>query len=122
VQGKVLFTDDTDYWQQHSFKYAFQNASSFFKLGGEDVNVYGGGELNGNGMKWWKMFHTDKNIIRPNLFTIEGLIGGSVSNLTLRDSPMWVNLIMDSKNVVYDNLQIQMISEDPEIPAKNTDG
>jgi galacturan 1,4-alpha-galacturonidase len=42
VQGTILFTDDTDYWQEHGFKFGFQNVTTFFKLGGEDVLMYGG--------------------------------------------------------------------------------
>ncbi len=42
IQGKILFTNDTTYWQAHSFKFGFQNVTSFFKLGGQDVFIYGG--------------------------------------------------------------------------------
>lgn len=42
IQGTIKFTDDTDYWQANSFPFVFQNVTSFFKLGGEDVFIYGG--------------------------------------------------------------------------------
>ncbi len=42
IQGRILFTNDTDYWQAHSFPFIFQNVTTFFKLGGEDVFIYGG--------------------------------------------------------------------------------
>jgi hypothetical protein len=35
--------------QENSFKQIFQNATTFFQIGGEDVNVYGDGTLDGNG-------------------------------------------------------------------------
>ena len=49
IQGIILFTNDTKYWQANSFRHGFQNATTFFQLGGEDVNIYGGGTLEGNG-------------------------------------------------------------------------
>lgn len=42
IQGTIKFTDDTDYWQNNSFPFVFQNVTSFFKLGGDDVLIYGG--------------------------------------------------------------------------------
>lgn len=42
IRGTIKFTDDTDYWQANSFKFGFQNVTTFFKLGGEDVFIYGG--------------------------------------------------------------------------------
>lgn len=45
IQGTIKFTDDTDYWQANSFPFVFQNVTSFFKLGGDDVFIYGGRSL-----------------------------------------------------------------------------
>lgn len=42
VQGTIKFTPDTDYWQKAGFDFVFQNATTFFKLGGDDVFMYGG--------------------------------------------------------------------------------
>lgn len=42
IRGNIKFTDDTDYWQANSFKFGFQNVTTFFKLGGDDVFIYGG--------------------------------------------------------------------------------
>lgn len=42
VQGTIRFTNDTDYWQAHGFQFGFQNVTTFFKMGGEDVLMYGG--------------------------------------------------------------------------------
>lgn len=52
IQSYIQFTNDTDYWQENAFYQTFQNATTFFQLGGEDVNVYGGGMLDGNGQVW----------------------------------------------------------------------
>lgn len=42
IRGNIKFTDDTDYWQANSFRFGFQNVTTFFKLGGDDVFIYGG--------------------------------------------------------------------------------
>ena len=42
IQGHIQFSNDTEYWQNNSFDFLFQNVTSFFKLGGEDVWIYGG--------------------------------------------------------------------------------
>jgi galacturan 1,4-alpha-galacturonidase len=40
IQGYIQFTNNTDYWQANSFKLIFQNATTFWNWGGEDVAIY----------------------------------------------------------------------------------
>lgn len=84
IQGYVQFTNDTDYWQANSFKQIFQNATTFFQLGGNDVNVYGGGTLDGNGQIWYDLYAQNIYTLRPILFGTIGLKTGSISDLKLR--------------------------------------
>lgn len=42
IQGTIKFTDDIDYWTDASFPFVFQNLTSYFLLGGDDVFIYGG--------------------------------------------------------------------------------
>lgn len=121
IQGDILFTNDTDYWQANAFKQVFQNATTFFQLGGEDVNVYGGGTLNGNGQVWYDLYAKDIYILRPILFGTIGLHNGSISNLNLRYSPQWYNLVANSSNVIFSDITISGYSSSDNI-AKNTDG
>lgn len=109
IQGSIIFTPDIAYWSANAFKHTFQKAESFFQIGGSDVNVYGGGSLNGNGAVW------GTKDIRPILFAVKGLKGGQIADLTLKNSPQWFNLIRDSQNVVYNNIKISGKN-------KNTDG
>lgn len=121
ILGTVKFTNDTDYWQKHSFKHHYQNATSFFQLGGEDVNVYGGGTLDGNGQVWYDLYAKDKLILRPILVGIIGLKGGSIGPLKLRYSPQWYQLVANSSDVVFDGVDVSGYSRS-ENEAKNTDG
>ncbi|OJJ55877.1 hypothetical protein ASPSYDRAFT_60051 [Aspergillus sydowii CBS 593.65] len=121
ILGRVVFTDDTDYWQANSFKHGFQNATTFFQLGGEDVNVYGGGTLDGNGQVWYDLFAEDALILRPILFGVIGLHGGTIGPLKLRYSPQWYQLVANSSDVLFDGIDISGYSNS-ENEAKNTDG
>jgi len=117
----VQFTNDTDYWQAHSFKQIYQNATTFFQLGGEDVNVYGGGTLDGNGQVWYDLYAQDALILRPILFGVIGLNGGTIGPLKLRYSLQWYQFVANSSNVVFDGLDISGYSTSKH-EAKNTDG
>ena len=121
IQGYIQFTDDTDYWQANSFKQIFQNATTFFELGGEDVNVYGGGTLDGNGQIWYDLYAQDIYILRPILFGTVGLNSGTISNLNLIYSPQYYNWVANSSNVIFDNISITGFSNSNNM-AKNTDG
>ncbi|WPH01672.1 Exopolygalacturonase X-1 [Acrodontium crateriforme] len=121
IQGYIQFTNDTDYWQKHAFQQTFQNATTFFQLGGTDVNVYGGGMLDGNGQIWYDLYAKNIYVLRPILFGTIGLNFGSISNLKLRFSPQWYNFLANSTNVVYDNINIAGSSQSKNL-AKNTDG
>lgn len=89
LTGTLNFCADVDYWVENSFKIDFQNQSTFWYIGGEDVNVYGAGQgvLNGNGQAWYDRFATVKDLLRPILFVTNGLEGGSVTGLKMRNSP-----------------------------------
>lgn len=111
----MTFSGDTNYWQKSAFKYKFQNAACYFALGGTDVNVYGGGTIDGNGGVWSNVFASNKNAIRPIPMCVVGMNGGTISDLSMRNSAQWFNLVMDSRNVVYSNIRING-------HMKNTDG
>ncbi|KAF7871616.1 hypothetical protein EAF04_003723 [Stromatinia cepivora] len=121
IQGEILFSNDTTYWQANSFPFVFQNATSFFKLGGEDVFIYGGGTLNGNGQVWYDLYAKDIYALRPVLIGIDGLKDSILTDLVLRYSPQYYNFIANSSNVVYNNINISGGSSSKN-PAKNTDG
>lgn len=103
IQGYIQFTNDTTYWQEHSFQFIFQNATSFWLWGGKDVAVYGidyasfslhcwnvsliialgGGTIDGNGQTWYNLYAVDPLVNRPTLIGLEGLHNSVISNLNL---------------------------------------
>lgn len=51
--------------QVHSFKHGYQNATTFFNLGGTDVNIYGDGKLDGNDQVWHDLYAQNDLILIP---------------------------------------------------------
>lgn len=83
IQGTVSFTPDIDFWVANSIKYTYQDASLFWQIGGRDVNLYGGGIINGNGQVWWDRFAVDPAVRRPMPLGIIGLKVNDSSHLSL---------------------------------------
>ncbi|KAF3400115.1 putative exopolygalacturonase X [Penicillium rolfsii] len=121
ILGTIQFTNDTDYWQANAFKQVYQNATTFFQLGGTDVNVYGDGTLDGNGQVWYDLYASDALILRPILVGIIGLNGGTIGPLKLRYSPQWYHFVANSSNVLFEGIDITGFSKSKNT-AKNTDG
>lgn len=121
IRGTITFTNDTTYWQAHAFPLIFQNQTSFFLLGGNDVNIYGGGTLNGNGQIWYDLYASNIYTKRPILFGVDGLHNSRISHLNLRYSPEYYHFVANSTSVVFDSISIAGGSVSSN-PAKNTDG
>lgn len=121
IQGNIKFTNDTTYWQANSFRLVFQNATTFLQIGGNDVVVYGGGEIDGNGQVWYDLYAKDIYTLRPTLLGPMGLHNSTISNLNLRYSPCYYFFISNSSNVIFDGITIGGYSTSNNI-ARNTDG
>ncbi|RSL94785.1 hypothetical protein CEP52_012437 [Fusarium oligoseptatum] len=126
ITGEVNFKPDPYYWADNSFKFPFQNMSSFWKVGGEDIHIYGDlsneqSVLDGHGQAYWKEIETNKTLLRPILFTFEGAHGASMTNLRMRNSPNWFNIIANSTDVLISDLDIRASSLDG-VKIANSDG
>ncbi|KEY72818.1 hypothetical protein S7711_04407 [Stachybotrys chartarum IBT 7711] len=119
ITGEIHFDDsDVYYWNDNSFKYTFQNQSVFWKIGGEDVNIYGDlsndqSLIDGHGQKYWEEIQTNRALFRPMLLSLEGLHGGTMSNIRMRNPPNWFNIIANSTDIII---------SDMDLVAKATDG
>ena len=135
IQGEIIFSNDTTYWQAHSFKFFFQNATSFWQFGGEDVLIYVSldayhflkimltvhrvVELSmAMDQIWYDLYAANIYTLRPVLMGINGLHG---SNLNLRYSPQYYHFVTNSTNVIFDIINISGSSVSKNV-AKNTDG
>jgi galacturan 1,4-alpha-galacturonidase len=123
ISGTINFTTDLDFWVENAFKYAFQTTSTFWRFGGEDVNIYGGGKgtINGNGQPWWDANVVNATILRPIMMVVDGLNGGTISGINMINPPNWFNLIANSSNIIVSNMNLG-VHQTSTGPAHNTDG
>jgi galacturan 1,4-alpha-galacturonidase len=111
ITGEINFRDSVYYWAENSFKLPFQNMSTFWLWGGEDVNIYGDlsndkSVLQGHGDAYWKEIETNKTLFRPILFTFDGMKGATMSNLRMRNSPNWFNIIANSSDILISDMDL----------------
>ncbi|KAI0195801.1 polygalacturonase [Xylaria flabelliformis] len=123
LSGSITFKADIDYWVANSFKYAFQSSTAFWKIGGKDVNIYGGGVgvIDGNGQPWWDGFASNSSLLRPISLVLDGLQGGSVTGISMINPPNWFNLIANSSDILISDMVLTAKSSNSN-PVKNSDG
>lgn len=127
ITGEIHFDDsDVYYWAENSFKYEFQNQSVFWKWGGKDVNIYGdlskkGSLIDGHGQAYWEEIRTNKSLLRPMLFAFDGMKGATMSNLRMRNTPNWFNIIANSSDILISNMDLKAESLNG-VKIANSDG
>ncbi|KAI0863545.1 polygalacturonase [Xylaria cubensis] len=123
LSGSITFKADIDYWVANSFKYDFQSSIAFWKIGGKDVNIYGGGVgvIDGNGQPWWDGFASNSSLLRPISLVLDGLQGGSVTGIRMINPPNWFNLIANSSDILISDMVLTAKSSNSN-PVKNSDG
>ncbi|KAH9888717.1 glycoside hydrolase family 28 protein [Xylariomycetidae sp. FL2044] len=123
LSGAITFSSDIDYWVANSYKYDFQNSSSYLKIGGKDVNIFGGGVglIDGNGQPWWDAWAENDSLLRPITVVIDGLEGGSMTGIRMINPPNWFNLIANSSDILVSDMTLVARSAN-ENEVKNSDG
>ncbi|KAH8661997.1 polygalacturonase [Xylariales sp. PMI_506] len=121
ISGRITFLDDIEFWIAHTFQYAFQAVSSFLKIGGKDVNIFGGGVgvVDGLGETWWLEAKTNTTLQRPILWVLEGIEGGTVSQLNFINPPNWFNFVANSSDLIISDMSLQVIAN---MSGPNSDG
>jgi len=121
LQGTIKYLDDLAYWGGHAFPFAFQNISSFWLIGGNNIVIDGGGTIDGNGQAWWDAFPANASLVRPIPLTLYLANNVLVHDINLIQSPFWFHVVHTSKNVEFSNLSLNVVSNST-IQPKNTDG
>lgn len=124
IFGTIYFKDDVTLWPGKTYNYPYQTVSLFWRFGGSNVNIYGGGKgvIDGQGQTYWNAMVSDKNVLRPTLFGTDGLHRSTITGLTMKNSPGWFNFISNSTNVLISDIVLDVIVKNASSPAKNTDG
>jgi len=80
------------YWLANSLPVGYQNQSSAWFFGGDNVNFqgHGYGTLNGNGATWYTFIHGQSNFPgRPHAITISETTNSKFEGIRFIQSQMW---------------------------------
>ncbi|KAL9625539.1 MAG: hypothetical protein Q9160_000250 [Pyrenula sp. 1 TL-2023] len=118
------WSTDISYWLNNSLPTGYQNQSSAWFFGGENVTFrgYGVGTLDGNGQAWYDFVNGQSNYPRrPHAITIFNTHNSLFDGLRFVQSQMWTMTISHSTHTVLQSLYINSTSS-TRSPARNTDG
>ncbi|KAI8972908.1 pectin lyase-like protein [Trametes punicea] len=131
LSGTVQYTPDIAKWSPQSLYLVYQNATTFWFLSGNNIHLYGGGTIDGNGQVWWDTLNNTHNagtaggssttFARPVPLTVGNSSNVLVENIHEIASPFWNNFVYQSTNVTYKNINIRAVSYSSS-PTANSDG
>jgi len=81
-----------------------------------NVEIVGGGTIDGNGSAWWTAFNNNSAVVRPQLVKFTGCSAVLVAGVTISNSPK-ENLFPNANNLTIDGITVSAPSTSP-----NTDG
>ncbi|KAK6215737.1 exo-rhamnogalacturonase b [Colletotrichum tabaci] len=126
LQGTLLWSTDIPYWLANSLDVGYQNQSTAFILGGNNVRIngHGKGTFDGNGDYWYEWIRQQPNSSnypgRPHAITLNGLRNSVVKGVNFLRSQMWTMSIIYSHNVVLDSILVNNTGN--RFQSSNTDG
>lgn len=123
LRGELLFSDDIQYWLSNSYSVVYQDQSTAWLFGGENVTFRGeGGWYNGNGQAWYTENRNQSNQPgRPISITFYQSKNLWVDNLNITQPQFWATFVSHSYNVSLTNFYMSATSND-EWGTVNTDG
>lgn len=100
------FSDDLDYWRNHSYPITFQNHHAGFVLTGDHITIegHGTGQIYGNGNAWYNVEQAVTQPGRPMPFVFWNVSEVLVEDFTVKDPPLWSLNIMNGTNMVFNNI------------------
>ncbi|KAH7139579.1 extracellular exo-polygalacturonase-like protein [Dendryphion nanum] len=126
IQGELLWSTNIQYWLNASLPVGYQNQSTAFILGGNNVRIdgQGVGTFNGNGDYWYEWIRQQPNTSnypgRPHQLTFNGLTNSVVKGLRFLRSQMWTMSIIHSHNSVWEDIFVNNTGN--RVSSSNTDG
>ncbi|RDW91086.1 hypothetical protein BP5796_02251 [Coleophoma crateriformis] len=124
LYGTLLWSTNLTYWLNHSLHYDYQNQSSVWWFGGDNVQFrgHGYGTIDGNGQAWYDFVKGVSNYPnRPESFTIYETTNSVFSGLRFVQSQMWTMTVWKSAGILLQDIYVNSTSSDGN-PARNTDG
>ncbi|KAJ3759199.1 pectin lyase fold/virulence factor [Lentinula raphanica] len=110
LQGTLSWNNsDLGYWLSNSLPVGYQNMSSAWLFGGEDIrwDGHGHGTLNGNGQVWYDFNNGTSNYPgRPHQITITGTRDSVFEGIRFIQSQMWTMTVIHSENILLENIYV----------------
>ncbi|KAL5041930.1 hypothetical protein BDW71DRAFT_201002 [Aspergillus fruticulosus] len=126
LRGNLLWSTDIPYWLNNSLEVGYQNQSTAWILGGDNVRIngHGVGTLDGNGDYWYEWISEQENTSnypgRPIALTLSGLTNSVVKGINFLRSQMWTLAIIYSHHVDFDSILVNNTGN--RVDSSNTDG
>ncbi|KAG9944207.1 pectin lyase-like protein, partial [Aureobasidium melanogenum] len=128
LNGLLLWDTNIPYWLNHSLPVGYQNQSSAWLFGGENINWDGHGyaTLNGSGQAWYTFVNGTNNYPgRPHQITITGTKDSTFLGTRFLDSQMWTMTVIHSENILLEDIYVNSTGNEPvgfDFSSLNTDG
>ncbi|ETS76822.1 hypothetical protein PFICI_12209 [Pestalotiopsis fici W106-1] len=129
LPGTLLWDQNIDYWLNNSLPVGYQNQSSAWLFGGDNINWVGHdvGTLDGNGQVWYDFVNGTNNYPgRPHQITITGTHDSYFSGLRFVQSQMWTMTIIHSTNILLESIYVNSTDTKQAVgfgfSSLNTDG
>ncbi|PQE23316.1 alpha-L-rhamnosidase rgxB protein [Rutstroemia sp. NJR-2017a WRK4] len=121
---EIPWSTNITYWLNHSMPLGYQNQSTVWYLGGDNIKVdgFGYGTLDGNGQAWYDFVKGISNYPnRPQALAIYKTTNSVFQGLRFVQSQMWTMTVLRSDGVLLQNIYVNSTSSSGN-PARNTDG
>ncbi|KAK8069180.1 glycoside hydrolase family 28 protein [Apiospora phragmitis] len=129
LQGTLLWDQNIPYWLNHSLPVGYQNQSSAWLFGGENVHWdgHGYGTLDGNGQVWYDFVNGTNNYPgRPHQITVTGSRDSVFQGIRFVQSQMWTVTVIHSENILMEDIYVNSTDAKHEVgfdfSSLNTDG
>ncbi|KAF2165295.1 glycoside hydrolase family 28 protein [Zasmidium cellare ATCC 36951] len=127
VQGTLQWSTNIDHWLNTSLPVGYQNQSTVWIFGGDNVWLHGGGvgTFNGSGQVWYESIIAffDNYPRRPHQITLGNLTNSAITGLNFYQSQMWTMSIINSSDLHLDSITINNSDARPGHGyPQNTDG
>ncbi|RFU33833.1 hypothetical protein B7463_g2512, partial [Scytalidium lignicola] len=124
IQGTLLWGTNITYFLNHSLPVGYQNQSTAWILGGDNIKVdgHGYGTLNGNGDAWYDFIAGASNYPgRPHALTVANSTNFSFRGVHFIRSQMWSLSIIYTQNALFDSVYVNNTASSGSQEV-NTDG
>jgi galacturan 1,4-alpha-galacturonidase len=129
IYGTLLWDTNIPYWLNNSLPIGFQNQSTAWIFGGENVHWSGHdiGTLDGNGQVWYDFINGTNNYPgRPHQISFDGMKDSVIEKTRFVQSQMWTMTVIHSENVLLENMYVNSTDAKQEVgfdfSSLNTDG